>query len=174
MINTISITDAAAELLGHADFSVQYTTSEWWLTDNNGDGQTPAFTQHYAAIAARADQLAGPTTANVIAERERRLAAGFDFDFADVRGVHRMGTTPADMLGWDEVTKLASAMLVLDDSVSTITIVTDTGPTAVTALEWQAVLVAAGAFRQPIWQASFILQNLNPIPGDYADDSYWP
>lgn len=115
-----------------------------------------------------------PSADNVIAERERRLGLGFDYDFGDERGVHRIGTSAADMVGWDEVTKYANAMVALGDTASTITIVTDTGPTAVTALEWQSVLVAAGAFRQPIWQASFILQVMDPIPADYADDNYWP
>lgn len=115
-----------------------------------------------------------PSAADVIAERERRLGLGFDYDFGDERGVHRIGTTPGDMVGWDEVTKFANAMVALGDTTSTITIVTETGPTAVTALEWQAVLVAAGMFRQPIWQASFMLQAADPIPADYADDAYWP
>src|SRR5690606_41968408 len=44
----------------------------------------------------------------VVAERDRRLAMGFDYDFQDERGVHRISTTPADMAGWDEVTKLRS------------------------------------------------------------------
>ena len=93
----------------------------------------------------------------VYAERERRLALGFDYDFGDARGVHHIGTTPADMVGWDEVSKLAGAALALGLTASAVTIVTDTGPVEVTAMEWQQILVAAGAFRQPIWQRSFVL-----------------
>jgi hypothetical protein len=28
-------------------------------------------------------------------------------------------------------------------------------------------------FRQPIWAASFALETMNPIPSDYANNSYW-
>lgn len=114
------------------------------------------------------------TVENVVAERVRRLAAGFDYDFGDARGVHHIGTTAQDMAGWDEVTALANAYVAQGDTVSMIGIVTDTGPVAVTAMEWQAILVAAAAFRQPIWAASFVLQAMSPIPVDYADNKYWP
>jgi hypothetical protein len=44
----------------------------------------------------------------------------------------------------------------------------------VKAIEWQRVLVAAAAFRQPIWTASFALQAMETIPADVTDDRYWP
>lgn len=115
-----------------------------------------------------------PTVDDVIVERSRRLALGFDYDFGDARGIHHIGTTPQDMAGWDEVTKFAHAIINANDTATTIAIVTNTGPTQVTALEWNAILIAAGEFRQPIWQASFVLQTMDPIPEDYTDDSYWP
>lgn len=111
---------------------------------------------------------------NVLSERARRLALGFDYDFGDARGIHRIGTTEQDMKGWDEVTKVTNAMIALNDTTSTINIVTNTGPTSVTAMEWQQVLIAAGIFRQPIWAASFVLQSMDPIPLDYMEDIYWP
>lgn len=119
---------------------------------------------------------AGPvvTVSDVLAERSRRLGLGFLYEFGDERGVHQIGTTPEDMAGWDEVTQFAQAMMALGDNTSTITVVTDTGLCSVTAEEWMAVLVAAGAHRQPIWQASFVLQQMSPIPVDYAADSRWP
>lgn len=109
----------------------------------------------------------------VIAECERRLALGFDYDFGDERGVHHIGTSPADMIGWDEVTKGANAVIALGQGDAVIQIVTETGPAAVTALEWQAILLAATAVRQPIWQASFALQAMDLIPSDFADDAHW-
>jgi len=115
-----------------------------------------------------------PTEADVIAERQRRLADGFDFEFGDSRGIHHVGTTQEDLSGWDEVTKIASALLAVGRPNETIAIVTDTGPTAVTATEWQQVLLAAAAFRQPIFAASFALQAMTPIPDDFADDRHWP
>ncbi|MFG1429163.1 DUF4376 domain-containing protein [Roseixanthobacter glucoisosaccharinicivorans] len=116
----------------------------------------------------------GPTVYDVIAERDRRLALGFSYDFGDSRGVHRIGTTPEDQQGWSEVTTLAQALLASGDAATPISIITDTGPATVTAQEWMAVLLAAGDHRQPIWSASFLLQGLDPIPANYADDGYWP
>lgn len=118
--------------------------------------------------------LRGPYVApiDVSAERDRRLALGFDYDFGDARGVHRINTTPGDMVGWDEVTKLASALLALGQS-TTITIATGTGVTQITPLEWQQVMLAAAQFRQPIWGASFVLEAMDPIPTGFTDDSYW-
>lgn len=113
------------------------------------------------------------TVADVVAERARRLALGFDYDFGDSRGVHRIGQTAADLAGWSEVTTAAQTALNLGDTTP-IGIVTDTGPVAVTPLEWQAVLAAATTYRQPIWAASFALQAMDPIPVDFTDDSYWP
>jgi hypothetical protein len=113
------------------------------------------------------------TVSNVITERQRRLTAGFDYDFADARGVHRIGTTKADLDGWDEVSKAASALVALGLPNQEIGIVTDTGPCNVTAIEWQSVLVGAMQFRQPIFAASFVLQASDPIPQNYADDSNW-
>lgn len=117
---------------------------------------------------------APPTADDVIAERERRLALGFDYDFGDERGVHHIGTAPNDIRKWmDEVTPLSQAFLNVSQPDGEITIITDTGPAAVTALEWQQILLAAAAWRQPIYQASFVLQAMDPIPTDYADDKWW-
>lgn len=112
--------------------------------------------------------------ARVQAECERRLALGFNYDFGDVRGVHRIGTTERDMNGWDEVSKIAQALFNAGDTTTTINIATDTGTCQVTAVEWNAILIAAAAFRQPIWMASFALQAMNPVPANYADNQYWP
>lgn len=120
------------------------------------------------AAQARRTQIAAVT-----AERERRLGAGFAYDFGDARGLHRIATSEQDMRGWDEVTKVANAMLALGDTTSTIGIVTETGPAQVTAIEWQHILVAAASFRQPIWTASFALQAMDPIPADVTDDQCW-
>ncbi|MGB5903822.1 MAG: hypothetical protein WBH00_13320 [Xanthobacteraceae bacterium] len=122
----------------------------------------------------KATQARANAIAAIVTERERRLAVGFDYDFGEARGVHRIATAEQDMRGWDEVTKVANAMLALGDTTSTIGIVTETGPAAVTAIEWQHVLVAAGTFRQPIWTASFALQAMDPIPTDVTDNQYWP
>ena len=125
-------------------------------------------TAEMKAAQARAAQIAA-----IEVERNRRLSIGFVYDFGDARGVHRIGTSEQDMRGWDEVTKVANAMLALGDQTSTIDIVTETGPAAVTAIEWQRILIAAGAFRQPIWIASFVLQAMETIPTDLTEDRYW-
>lgn len=106
-------------------------------------------------------------------ERAKRLAAGFDYNFKDERGVHRIGTTEADERGWDKVTKLASAMILSGNPGGKIQVVTETGPVEVTAVEWQEILIAAGAFQQPIYALSFALQTMTPIPQDVENPSYW-
>ena len=113
------------------------------------------------------------TIDDVIRERSRRLQEGFNYNFNDQRGIHHIGTTNQDMMGWDEVSKFAAALLAIGDTTTVINIVTNTGPTQVTALEWQNILIAAAQFRQPIWAASFYLQSLNSIPTDYQNDQYW-
>jgi hypothetical protein len=114
-----------------------------------------------------------PTPSMVIAERQRRLSLGFAYDFGDERGIHKIGTTAADMAGWDEVSKIAQAAIATGNPDRLIGITTDSGPVQVTAMEWQAVLLAAGDHRQPIFAASFALQTMDPIPMDYADDTHW-
>lgn len=113
-----------------------------------------------------------PTVDDVVAERSRRLALGFDYDFGD-RGVHHIATTEQDLRNWDEVTKLAAAYIAAGQPAATIAIQPDAVAIEITAEEWQLVLIAAGAFRQPIFQASFALQAMAPIPADYADDRHW-
>jgi hypothetical protein len=137
------------------------------------DGVTFTLIEGWEAIKAERNQPPPPTVSDVITERQRRLAAGFDYDFADEREVHRVGTTEADMSGWDEVSKAASALVALGSPDQEIDIVTNTGPCNVTAIEWQSVLVGAMQFRQPIFAASFVLQYSDPIPQDYADDVNW-
>lgn len=110
----------------------------------------------------------------IVHERERRLSLGFDYDFGDARGVHRIGTTEQDMVGWDEVTKATQALCALGFGSAPITIVTNTGPAIITAIEWQQILVAATQFRQPLWAASFALQAMDPIPDNYDNNIYWP
>jgi hypothetical protein len=109
----------------------------------------------------------------VVEERDRRMALGFDHDFGDVRGVHRIGTTKLDMEGWAEVTTVANAAINIGMPSAAISIATDTGPVVVTAAEWQVVLLAAARFRQPLWAKSFTLQAMDPIPVRFRDDEYW-
>lgn len=116
-----------------------------------------------------------PTIDDVARERERRLAFGFHYNFNDARGIHLIGTTDADMKGWREVTDAAQAEINLGNPNGPFTtIVTNTGPATITAMEWQAILRAAKVARDPFWQASFALEAMNPIPSDYAADSRWP
>jgi hypothetical protein len=113
------------------------------------------------------------TLADVAAERERRLALGFNYDFGDARGVHRIGTTDADMVGWGEVSTYVGALIDSGDVTTLIAIATNTGPCQVTAPEWRSIEIAAAEFRQPLWSASFALMAMTPIPSDYQNDSYW-
>src|SRR5690606_5675721 len=99
----------------------------------NGDqvcGAVPG--GEYDGYTLRSWDAVRPVTAQtIIAERERRLALGFDYDFGDERGVHRIGTTDADMKGWDEVSKVAQAAINLGQPSAPVAIVTDTGAVAI-------------------------------------------
>jgi hypothetical protein len=109
----------------------------------------------------------------ILMERDRRLALGFDYDFGDERGVHRIATTPEDMVGWNDVTTLANALKGLEDTTTTIQILTETGLVEINCIEWFQICIAAAEFRQPIWKSSFILEATDPIPEDFTDDTYW-
>jgi len=147
----------------------------WSVPYPLADGEIPRQIQSWIdegnAIAPYAPPA--PTVIDVQQERARRLALGFAYDFGDQRGVHHIGTTPADMEGWRDVIYYANALIDSGDTETQIGIVTDTGTTAVTAPEWQVIMLEAASVRQIIWAASFALQAMQPIPGDYADDSYW-
>jgi hypothetical protein len=110
---------------------------------------------------------------HVIAERERRMALGFDYDFQDARGVHRFGTTQADMKGWDDVDKSVNAMMTLGFSGVEFPIDTNTGPVLITPIDWAKITMGATAFRSPLWMKSFALLAMAPIPSDFASDAYW-
>lgn len=159
------------------DAPLQAGAGESWLEGKSSpklhkvvDGEIVDLTE------AEKDALRPPITPEQVqAERRRRLALGFDYDFGDARGVHTLATTEKDMEGWDEVTQWANAMIAKGTPSETLLIATETGSATVTALEWQDVLATATAMRQPIWQASFWLQSQDPIPHDYAtNEDYWP
>lgn len=114
-----------------------------------------------------------PTVDDIVAERERRLALGFDYDFGDARGVHRFATSEADRIGWRQVTDWAHAAINVGMPDDTTIIMTQTGVCTITALEWQHILMAAKNALQPLWAASFVLQAMDPIPSDYTNDAYW-
>lgn len=156
---------------GQGDQTIPYT-----YDPSDNEGVAPAVGAYIAdhPISPVPYVAPAPTRADVVAERERRLGLGFDYDFGDARGVHHIGTSRDDMVGWDDVTTLANALVASGDTTTEIGILTDTGSTQVTGPEWQQVLIAAGQFRQPIWAASFALVAQNPIPANYADDSNWP
>lgn len=119
----------------------------------------------------------GPGIQEIIFERAIRLASGFSYDFGvdDPRGVHDISTTDEDMRGWEEVTKIANALIMTGQPDEKIGIFTDTGPVQVTATEWQKILIRANQVRQPIYAASFALQAMWPnVPADYRDAKYWP
>jgi hypothetical protein len=173
-------------LAGHTHCLVpgSYVGSQWVDTDLSGEAEdvreaasalwTSAVIAAFKADLAAAMRIGQPATiADIEAERERRLAAGFEYDFGDDRGTHHIGTTAGDMKGWDEVTKIANALINAGDT-ATIHIETNTGGADVTAQEWNAILLYAGQVRQPIWQASFDIVKMDPIPADVTDDQYWP
>lgn len=142
--------------------AAQPNSAEEWLADDAPE------------VLAFMNPASSPTIDAVIRERRRRLSEGFTYDFGDPRGIHHIGTTEDDLIGWDEITKFAQAAISAGLPSQPISIVTNTGPMTTTAIEWQSVLLAAAQHRQPIFAASFALQSMDPIPADYDDDSHWP
>lgn len=156
-----NLADASTHVATHGGF-VFHNVNGWKIDDLYVDGETVT------------ESLAAGAAEKITEERNRRLALGFDYDFGDVRGTHTFATTETDMVGWREVSLGAQAAVNLGAGGNTFSLVTDTGPVNVTADEWQLILAAITTERQAIWSASFTLQAMDPIPSDYANDSYWP
>lgn len=113
------------------------------------------------------------TVEDIYIERDRRFNLGFAYDFGDARGIHQIGMTKTDMEGWNEVTIWADTKLKLNQPDATTYIMTNTGPAQITPMDWYHVLDAASAVRQNIWQKSFYISSLSPIPVDFRTDPYW-
>ncbi len=118
---------------------------------------------------------AAPKPEMLTAELNRRLAAGFDYDFADQRGVHHFGTTDADMKRrMQEVTHLLKRQWPWASQA----VRSASRPTRTNLrhrFEWWHVLDAAAEWRQPLYAAYFALKALPEIPADYAaNPAYWP
>lgn len=139
-------------------------------TEGSGDIVTLVF-ENDRAIERRTQRPI--TVDDIVCERERRLALGFDYNFGDARGVHHIGTTEQDLKGWDEVSKYAGALIDAGQTSTQISIATNTGLCTVTPIEWRAIEIKSAEFRQPLWAASFALMASNPIPADYANDIHW-
>lgn len=107
-----------------------------------------AYTPSTAELKARVDALLA-----------RRLACGFDHDFAGSRGVQRIGTTPKDRDGWDEVKSIADAAVQLGQPEFGITVRTDSGQVDIRADEWAAVQLSGAAAFRPCWQASWAVKD---------------
>ena len=163
--------NAANTLVYWTDATGQLWTARYPLDDGQIQRQVQDWIDEGNTIAAYVPPE--PTVIDVQNERARRLSLGFAYDFGDQRGLHQIGTTPADMEGWRDVIDYANALIDSGDTTTQITIITDTGATAVTAPEWQVIILEAASVRQNIWAKSFALQAMQPIPGDYADDKYW-
>lgn len=183
MTNPGHFLKAAQRVLGRSDIQVLTSAEgEHTIIPEVGAAPISALDQTMiGAINAEAASIAATKTQEeaisaIAAERQRRLEMGFDYDFGDARGVHRIGTTQADMAGWREVDDLADVLSRSGQGAASMNIVTNTGPVEITADEWLTGIKAAfAAFRQPLWAASFALQAMDPIPADYAtNDAYWP
>lgn len=137
-----------------------------------------------AALAAYDPDWSPPLSADELcaladAERDARLAAGFDYDFGDARGVHRFGTTKADRRGWNKVKAIADAALQAGLPTTEIGIRTDTGNAVIQAQEWPAIQLAAAQALQPVWQASWAIKDAIDAgtvttPGQVTGHRAWP
>lgn len=178
MTSTYELAELQAATCGEGDDAGNLAVVIGWHDDAdalwvNRDGLVVARDESSPPLITPMLPIDPPTIDDVWREKERRLALGFDYDFGDERGVHHIGTTPSDMAGWDEVTKFAQALINAGTPKGNILILTDTGPAEVTAAEWQQMLLAAAAFRQPLWLRSFEITAMDPIPADYTSDEHW-
>lgn len=106
-------------------------------------------------------------------ERDRRIAAGFWYDFKDERGKHLIGTTERDNRNWDRLSRTANAHVAAGNPDARLTVLTNTGSVVVTAHEWQSIMIAQGEFEQPVYAASFALLEMEIIPQDIENQEYW-
>lgn len=58
MVSVPHLLDAAAEILGHREFSLVGTAADWHLVAGDGDGIAHAWVDQYGAIEQRASELA--------------------------------------------------------------------------------------------------------------------
>lgn len=140
-----------------------------------GEQTTVPFTSEEEAEADALLAVASTVTADMVwAEKDRRWALGFDYDFGDDHGVHHIGTTEKDMEDWQKVQALATAATQLGQPDTPIYIVTDTGAVTIKASEWWNIVIAMAMFQQPIFQGAVALVAMDSIPADYAtNDVYW-
>ena len=180
-MTSLSFLNSTKTQLSYTDNSNTVWTGLTCSVDSNnvvtilGDGQIPNEAKALLEKGVVPIAFTPPpiTPSQVQAERIRRLGLGFSYDFKDVRGVHVIGTTPADMLGWDDVDKSVNALVTLGLISQTFDIVTNTGRATITPVDWAKITLGATAFRTPIWFASFTLEATPVIPQDYTADKYW-
>lgn len=143
--------DAQSHVAKHGGFVVEAPTdpASHWLIDMQAETVTLS-----PPPASEADLLAH---VNIV--RDQKLATGFDYDFNDGRGVHRIGTTEQDRRGWDEVKAIADAAMQAGSPTQAIEIRTDTGDTQIEAQEWPAIQLAAAQAFQPVWAASWAVKD---------------
>jgi len=114
-----------------------------------------------------------PTIANVDAERDRRLGLGISYNFGDARGTQTIGTTATDMASWQQVALWAQTKQTLGETTATTLILTNSGSATIVPMDWFKIADAISAMQQPIWAHALALYQMNPIPANYAADSYW-
>lgn len=116
------------------------------------------------------DPLSPPVSAgDVNAERLRRMLAG-----TAINGVHVTGSDD-DARNLSNLMMLARMRLDAGDEATT-TIYRDYNNVdhVLTPADLVALWQAATAYVSALYAASWSLKALDPIPADFADDSYWP
>lgn len=161
-------TDADPEAYLREGLAIEFGTFISNIEEHRFDRNTKEFVRIPRVVSQ------GERLEHIAIERAHRLAQGFDYDFGDERGVHHIGTSESDMVGWRDVDTMAFKAMARGEPNKAIHIATDSGPVTVKAQEWLDILDQAEQFRQPIWSASFAIQAMDPIPANFADDEFWP
>jgi hypothetical protein len=169
-----SYTQAAAEVLGHNEFSVE--TKDGVQTIVLFAGGNPS-SQQKADIDALwqtdAYQNPAPSSDNVNTERERRIIEGTLINITGYGDVNLEGRA-IDRSNLSDLAFAASLRISIGDTTTTTpfrdkdNVSHDLTPPNIIEL-W----TKASAYVSFLYEKSWEIKAMDPIPDDYTDDSYW-
>lgn len=157
---------------------LDYETSEGSLYLDSGDLYDRAVSGEFGEVSPFTSGPFQPTPSDVDRERDRRIDGGFTFNGT------RFQTRPQDRDNIAGASTAALAAIVsgaqpgdlrwADPDSDFVWIAEDNTTVAMDAQTTLAFGQAAMQYKSALIFAARALKDLNPIPTDYQDDSYWP